>query len=73
MLTKEELQNRIIAINEELIQTRNNAVKLQGHLDEAHHWLATMHKAELEVPAESTEPAEPVEPCEPVEESQEAA
>lgn len=66
-MTKEELQERIIAINQELVQTRANGTKLEGHLAEAHHWLATLFKAEIDVPAE------PVEPCEQEDEVQEAA
>ena len=45
-MTKEELQDRIIAINNELTATKANQAKLEGHLAEAHHWLATLFKNE---------------------------
>jgi hypothetical protein len=62
-LNKEELQNRIIAINKELADARTATMKLEGHLAEAHHWLATMFKAEME----ALEPV-PVNPDEPLKE-----
>lgn len=56
-MDKEELQNRIIAINKELADARTATMKLEGHLAEAHHWLATLYKAEMD--ALPTEPVEP--------------
>jgi len=38
-VTKDELQSRIAAINNEMIQTKANYAKLEGHLGEAQHWL----------------------------------
>ena len=64
-MNKEELQNRIIAINKELADARTATMKLEGHLAEAHHWLATMFKAEMEAL-----PTEPVEPCKELEDGE---
>ncbi len=38
-MTKDELQTRIAQINNEMIQTKANYAKLEGHLGEAQHWL----------------------------------
>lgn len=68
MLDKEELQNRIIKINEELVTTRSNVIKLEGHLGEAHHWLATLYKAESAEQPPLTE--EPIDLCKEQEDGQ---
>lgn len=47
-MIKEELQKRIITIKNELSQHRAGITKLEGHLAEANHWLASIFKSELE-------------------------
>lgn len=46
-MNKEDLQNRIITINKDLINMRANVLKLEGHLSEANHWLASIFKMEM--------------------------
>jgi hypothetical protein len=64
-LNKKELQNRIIALNKELADARTATIKLEGHLAEAHHWLATIFKAEMDAAT-----TEPVEPCKDLEDGE---
>lgn len=45
-MTKEELQTRIAQINNEMIQTKANYAKLEGHLGESQHWLTAVIDAE---------------------------
>ena len=47
-MNKEELQQRIVLINIELGQIRNNGIKLEGHLAETQHWLDALIKKEEE-------------------------
>lgn len=44
-LSKEELEGRIKAINDQLIKTKENYCTLQGHLNEAQHWLDLLSAA----------------------------
>lgn len=55
-MNKEDLQNRIITINKDLLNMRANVLKLEGHLSEANYWLATIFKIEMD--NENTESAE---------------
>lgn len=47
-MNKVEIQARIEAINNEMIQTKANYAKLEGHLGEAQHWLVEAIKKETE-------------------------
>lgn len=47
-MTKDELQLRIAQINNEMIQTKANYAKLEGHLGEAQHWLTELINKEVE-------------------------
>jgi hypothetical protein len=47
-LNKQQIQARIEAINMEMIQTKSNYAKLEGHLGEATHWLAELLAKEEE-------------------------
>lgn len=38
-MDKQQLQERIAAITNEMVQTKANYAKLEGHLGEAQHWL----------------------------------
>ena len=51
-MNKLELQQRIEAINMELIQTKANVTKLEGHLNEAQHWLVEAIRKETEAQVE---------------------
>jgi hypothetical protein len=42
----QELQERIALLNRDLVQIRANYAKVEGHLDEAHHWLHQMQKGD---------------------------
>jgi hypothetical protein len=41
-MNKEQLQERIGKINEEMIQVKATYAKLEGHLGEAQHWLTDL-------------------------------
>lgn len=45
-MNKEEIQTRISAISQEMVQTKAHYVKLEGHLGECQHWLSEMIKSE---------------------------
>lgn len=45
-MNKEQIQDRINQINKEMIQTKANYAKLEGHLGEAQHWLIQAVKKE---------------------------
>lgn len=57
-MTKEQIQDRINQINNELIQTKANIAKLEGHLGEAQYWLLQAIEKEEAQPLEApnTEP-----------------
>lgn len=62
VLNKDELQQRIVAITNEMIQTKANYAKLEGHLAESQHWLTDLVTKEAEADkAEGSEPTEPME------------
>lgn len=44
----EDLQNRVVAINKEMEQTKAIYAKLEGHLAETHHWISEMVKKNQE-------------------------
>lgn len=46
-MNKEQLQQRITKIHNELAICKAQQSKLEGHLSEAIHWLAQLEKAEL--------------------------
>lgn len=48
-MTKEELEKRIILINIEMGQLKDNYKKLEGHLAENQHWLDETIKNEKEI------------------------
>ncbi len=54
-MNKQEIQDRIIAINNEMTQLKANYAKLEGHLGEAQHWMSTLLKFETEQEAKSLE------------------
>jgi hypothetical protein len=45
-LNKEQIQQRIDKINNEIIQVRSSYIKLEGHLAEAEHWLLELDRGE---------------------------
>jgi uncharacterized protein YpuA (DUF1002 family) len=49
-LIKDEIQQRIETINNEMAQVRSSYAKLEGHLAEAQHWLSQLElKKENEI------------------------
>jgi hypothetical protein len=52
-MNKHEIQARIDIINNEMIQTKANYAKLEGHLDEARHWMAQAMKKEEQAQMEN--------------------
>lgn len=55
-LTKQELQDRMVALTNEMGQVRANYAKLEGHLGETQHWLAAVIKKEAEEALSNVEP-----------------
>ena len=47
-MNKEELQQRIIALSNDLAQVKANYVKLEGHLEESNYWFMEILKKESE-------------------------
>ena len=45
-MDKELIQERIDTIKKEMEVTKSNFAKLEGHLGEATHWMATIEKSE---------------------------
>lgn len=57
-MDKQEIQARIDAINNEMVQVKAHYSKLEGHLGEAQHWLLELGKKEAEAQkAENEEPS----------------
>ncbi len=47
-MDKQQLQERIKNINDEMASMRQNYAKLEGHLAESLHWLKGIEQKELE-------------------------
>lgn len=47
-LNKEQIQQRIDAINQEMINAKARYAQLEGHLSESMHWKATIEQEEQE-------------------------
>lgn len=43
-MTREEIEQRIATINNEMTLIKSNYAKLEGHLAEAQHWLSSLTK-----------------------------
>jgi prefoldin subunit 5 len=47
-MNKQDLEQRISAITNEMSLVKANYAKLEGHLNECQHWLETLNKSEKE-------------------------
>jgi len=54
-MNKEEIINRVSQIHSEMETCKATFSKLQGHLEEANHWMQELHKAELAAATEQVE------------------
>lgn len=54
-LDKQQLTDRIAALNNDMMITRANYAKLEGHLAESTHWLSELIKLESEIVAPENE------------------
>jgi hypothetical protein len=52
-LSKQELQDRVVMINNEMLQLKSNYNKLEGHLAETNHWLMEVIKKEAQEQVDS--------------------